>query len=207
MVFFGFLLIFALESAYTVLKEKRFSFPAKGALLLVPLFSMLAFSPRELSSSAISTMIPDMARSRTVNKEGPILLPRKSPREGAVDDQSPILAIDDADFLDGLDEVFGSDEKALVGRTVTMRGRFYHDEDQFHPNQGVVGRVVIMCCVPHGRFMGFCVQFDKAYEVDNETWIEASGTLEMIAIQKATIPVVRIEEWKKVKPGNIYLTP
>ena len=69
----------------------------------------------------------------------------------------------------------------------------------------MVGRVIVTCCVPHGRFMGFCVQFDKENAVKKEAWLEATGTFEMIEIKGRSIPAIRVTEWKIVEPGNIYI--
>lgn len=269
-VLFGFMLVFALESTYTVLKEGSFHFPAKEILLFVPLVLMLGFSPKELSSDAISSMTENLiqtsvsktegvlAEQRKVNsnvskeevsveqpkissneakeevsvkqpkinsnetkeevsvkqpevssneakEEVSVKEPKADSRKGTIDDKPTIMAVEDNTFVESLLKAYGEKQNEFIGRSFKIKGKFFTSERQFHPNQGAVGRIVVTCCVPHGQFMGFCVQFDKPNEIKGETWIEASGRLEMLDIRIKKVPVIRIKQWKEVKPGSLYL--
>ncbi len=196
-VLFGFILVFAIESIYTVVKRRHFYFPKKTFFLYIPLLLMLGFSSKNLSSQTIASMAADIG-SPSVTNSGSSL---KS-ELGMVNDTSTIIAIEDNDFYAKLTAAYGVLQDELIGRDFKIRGEFYSDEEQFNSNQGVVGRLVITCCVPHGQFMGFIVQCEKPNEIKEETWVEASGTLEMIEVKGGTAPVIRIKKWKEVQPGG-----
>jgi putative membrane protein len=72
----------------------------------------------------------------------------------------------------------------------------------------VLSRFLITHCVADASIIGFLSEFSEAPLLDNDTWIEAEGVLDVTTYNGTELPLIKITNWKKVKePETPYLYP
>lgn len=81
-------------------------------------------------------------------------------------------------------------------------------EDSFAQNQLVISRFLITHCIADASIVGFLSEFPEASSIDEDTWIEAMGTLDTIEFNGDILPVIKIDEWVEIQePVTPYLYP
>lgn len=93
------------------------------------------------------------------------------------------------------------------GRTITLNG-FVYKEDGFTQQQLVISRFLITHCVADAGIVGFLSEFDEASALAEDTWIEATGILDVTTYNGAQLPLIKITDWKTIdQPEEPYLYP
>lgn len=56
--------------------------------------------------------------------------------------------------------------------------------------------------------VGFPSEFEEAGKMEEDTWLEIEGTLDVITYNGAEFPVIKAEEWTVIKePDDPYVYP
>ncbi|WP_397538801.1 TIGR03943 family putative permease subunit [Rummeliibacillus pycnus] len=93
------------------------------------------------------------------------------------------------------------------GKTIKLKG-FVLKEDDFKQNQLVISRFLITHCIADASILGFLSEFPEAYNLDEDTWIEAIGTIDITTYNDASLPIIKVASWKKIKePKKPYIYP
>jgi uncharacterized repeat protein (TIGR03943 family) len=102
---------------------------------------------------------------------------------------------------------YSEDPTEFWGETADVIGFVYHDP-RLEPNQFLVSRLAITCCVADAFAIGMVVEWDQASEWPNNTWVHVSGEVQAIKLNGATIPLIAAESVKETaEPAQPYLFP
>ncbi|OES46599.1 TIGR03943 family protein [Domibacillus iocasae] len=71
-----------------------------------------------------------------------------------------------------------TDPQKYVGRTIKMTG-FIYKEEGFQSNQLALTRFLITHCIADAASNRFLTEFDEASAVEQDTWLEIEGTIEL----------------------------
>lgn len=94
-----------------------------------------------------------------------------------------------------------------VGKEIKVTG-FVYKEESFSANQLVLGRFIITHCVADAGVIGFLTEMDVAEELDEDTWVEAVGTIYLQEYEGDLLPAIKVTEWNVVEePAQPYLYP
>lgn len=104
------------------------------------------------------------------------------------------------------DEI-GMDISKYKGKKIKLTG-FVYKEKELSQNQLVLSRFLITHCVADASIIGFLSEFSEAPSLDNDTWIEAEGVLDVTTYNGTELPLIKITNWKKInEPETPYLYP
>lgn len=94
-----------------------------------------------------------------------------------------------------------------IGRTIKMSG-FVFKEESFNSNQLVVSRFMIVHCVADAVIIGFLSEFHGAHLLEEDTWIEIEGVLDMTIYEGMDMPIIKVTNWGVIEePDEPYLYP
>lgn len=120
----------------------------------------------------------------------------------------------DSNTIQMNEDMFGSYYGAInknpidyIGRTIKMSG-FVYKEESFNPNQLVVSRFMITHCIADAAILGFLTEFDEANVLEDDTWLEIDGVLDITNYDGFDMPVIKVTNWKVIdEPAEPYLYP
>lgn len=93
------------------------------------------------------------------------------------------------------------------GRKVRMSG-FVYKEDGFADNQLALTRFLITHCVADAGSIGFLTELEDALSIEQDTWLEVEGTIELTHYDGAEMPMLKIVSWKEIdEPKEPYVYP
>jgi len=120
--------------------------------------------------------------------------------------QSDPIAMDDYVYYLNYEEI-SKDVAAFKGRKIELKG-FVYKEEGFQSNQLVISRFLITHCVADASIIGFLTEFEDAATLDADSWIEATGELDVTTYNGKELPLIRITNWKIINPPDEpYLYP
>jgi putative membrane protein len=114
------------------------------------------------------------------------------------------IVVNDAHYVDTLSMI---DENLdhMVGRKVEITG-FVYREEQFRPNQLVVARFVVSCCIADASVYGLLVEGDNLAKYKKDTWVKVTGILSKVNYQNNILPKLKLEDIHVVpRPKNPYV--
>ncbi|WHX99958.1 TIGR03943 family protein [Neobacillus sp. DY30] len=126
-----------------------------------------------------------------------------------------IKQLEQSSSIDMNDQVFSTyyeemhmDLDKFKGREITLNG-FVYKEDGLQQNQLVLARFLITHCVADAGIIGFISELPESTEsIDVNTWIEATGVLDITNYNGMEYPIIKITNWKEIKePSEPYLYP
>ena len=104
-------------------------------------------------------------------------------------------------------EEISKDLNKYIGKTVQLSG-FVYKEEGFSNNQLVISRFLVTHSVDDPDIVGFLSEFNEASTLSEDTWIEATGTLEKTNYNGSELPQLKITSWKKIdEPDESYVYP
>lgn len=122
------------------------------------------------------------------------------------DGENRTITVSNEEFYDWLCELFLNMEK-LEGFQVTMTGAVYKDPALFAENEFVPARLVMSCCVADLAPCGVVCQYDKADELEYNSWVTVTGTLHRGQYQGQDEPQIQVETIVPAEPVEGYLFP
>lgn len=121
-------------------------------------------------------------------------------------DHSSVIELKDHVFEPYFGQINEEPEKYL-GKTIKMKG-FVYKEEGFESNQLVLTRFLITHCIADASSIGFLTEFNEADTLEQDTWLEVEGTLQMTVYDGSKMPVLKITSWNKIKePKEPYIYP
>ncbi len=113
----------------------------------------------------------------------------------------------DAKMYGAYYEAIDTDPEAFIGKKINMNG-FVYREDDFSSNQFVLARFYMVHCVADTSVVGFLSEFEEAGKVEEDTWLEIEGTLDITTYNGFEFPVIKVEEWTLIEePDDPYVYP
>lgn len=120
--------------------------------------------------------------------------------------QSDPIDMDDYVYYLNYEEI-SKDVATFKGREITLKG-FVYKEEGFQTDQLVISRFLITHCVADASIIGFLTQFDEAATLEKDTWVEATGVIEVTTYNGTEMPFIKITDWKTIEePSEPYLFP
>ena len=120
----------------------------------------------------------------------------------------------ETDMIQMEDQMYGAyyetieeNPKNFIGKKIKMNG-FVYREDDFKSNQLILARFYMIHCVADTRVIGFLSEFEEAGKMEEDTWLEIEGTLDITTYHEAELPVIRVEGWTVIdEPEDPYVYP
>lgn len=121
-------------------------------------------------------------------------------------EQSSTVVMNDDVFSTYYDEIQMNLSK-YKGKEIEIKG-FVYKEEGLEQDQLVIARFLITHCVADAGIIGFISKLPEASTIEVNTWIEADGFLETTTFNGTEIPIIKINNWKKIKePKDPYVYP
>ena len=93
-----------------------------------------------------------------------------------------------------------------IGQQISFTGYVYRVSD-LNENQFILARDMLISSDYQSVIVGFLCEYDKANELENNSWVEITGTITK-GIYHGDMPIIKITEIKKVnKPNEEYVYP
>ncbi len=103
-------------------------------------------------------------------------------------------------------EIMANTEQ-LQGTKVSLSG-FVYREEGFSAEQLVIGRFLITHCVADAGLIGFLTEFDQAANIEDNTWLDVTGTIQLTDYQGSQIPVIEVTDVETIEePDQPYVYP
>lgn len=95
----------------------------------------------------------------------------------------------------------------FIGKTVSIKSFVYREPD-FAEDQIIVARFAMNCCVADASVFGTIASGEQVGSLQDDTWIEVTGTIEELVYHDQRMASVRAEQVDEIEePKNPYLTP
>jgi uncharacterized repeat protein (TIGR03943 family) len=94
-----------------------------------------------------------------------------------------------------------ADPAAFAGQEADLLGFVFRDE-RFDPEQFMVARFAIYCCVADAVPVGIVVQWPEATTLNPDTWVRVQGRFEVGEFDGETIPILAAETVAPTQPPN-----
>jgi uncharacterized repeat protein (TIGR03943 family) len=102
---------------------------------------------------------------------------------------------------------FEEDLNPFIGQQASVVGFVYHDES-LPEGQFFVSRFILSCCAADGYAVGMIVEPPAGATFEQDTWLQVTGTIDVIAYNGKPSPLVRAEKLEEVaQPEQPYLYP
>lgn len=195
------------------------------SILIFPLMTGFLLPPQTLGAEAAakkgsvltSKTAESQARSETefdpsfYGHEG-MVVDRKEIKLGEYEEN--MKRLDNDRVIHMKDEVFepyygkiSAEPEKYIGRTVKMTG-FVYKEEGFESNQLALTRFLVTHCIADASNIGFLTEFDEAYTVEQDTWLEIEGTINVTQYDGFEMPMLKITSWKIIsEPDEPYVYP
>jgi putative membrane protein len=83
-----------------------------------------------------------------------------------------------------------------------------YKEDGLEQDQLVISRFLITHCVADASIIGFLSELPEAPALQEDSWIEVNGILDISTYNGIELPVIKISNWKIIsEPKEPYLYP
>ncbi len=102
---------------------------------------------------------------------------------------------------------FEEDLNPFIGQQASVVGFVYHDES-LPAGQFFVSRFILSCCAADGYAVGMIVEPPAGATFEQDTWLQVTGTIDVVAYNGKPSPLVRAEKLEEVaQPEQPYLYP
>lgn len=120
--------------------------------------------------------------------------------------RDPQLIVTDDNFVALIAQIYENPEK-FVGKDISMLGFVVRDDDFSFRQIGIV-RYVITCCIADAMPFGLLCNYENASNFKDGTWLEISGTIEMVTLRNTNFAAVKIKSVQTAKePQMPYVYP
>lgn len=116
------------------------------------------------------------------------------------------IIINDDSFMAWVDELFMNIGK-YEGHKVEIVGSILKD-GTFKQNEFIVARLLMVCCAADMQPVGFLCRYDKASELEVDSWAKIKGVIKYEEVNGEEMPIIELENIENVdKPENEFLYP
>jgi uncharacterized repeat protein (TIGR03943 family) len=95
----------------------------------------------------------------------------------------------------------------FVGKKLELTG-FVYRQEEMKENQFVVGRFSIQCCSADASPFGVLVEYDRAKNFADDSWVTVTGTIQKTRFNDMDIMLLKVEKVAKAEPAKTqYVYP
>ncbi len=202
-----------------VMREKSKTKAWSLLFYIIPLFMAFAFPAQSLAAN--SSMTGEVQLSGTVYKENvkgtekpdTMAEPTKEPDKKASLKNSSfvkdgVLMFDNSNtYYEALCEIYDNFDK-YKGLPIEVIGLVFKDNQSFKEDEFVPSRLMMVCCAADMQPVGLLCQYEKASELEADTWVKVSGTLGELEFDGEMIPCIIDSSVEGVdEPDDPYIYP
>lgn len=163
-------------------------------VMLIPLAIGLLIPARPLDSSAFST--------KGFNTSAPLVSSDSSASifETESQERNILQWLKLFNYQDDITE--------FIGQEASVVGFVYFDENVLEADQFFVSRFVVSCCSADGFAIAMPVRWNKAAELQQDTWVVVKGSITSIELDGRHTPMITADSVETVNiPDQPYLYP
>lgn len=139
----------------------------------------------------------DMDASQNIDKKNEMNCPMENGK----------ILMDSKHYSYCLNEIY-SNLDLYEGTEVEAIGFVFKDDQQFSDTNFVVGRLMMVCCAADMQTVGLLCHYDKATELQSDSWVKVIGKISKTQTEGQTIPLIEVESIENVnKPEQDYIYP
>jgi putative membrane protein len=129
------------------------------------------------SQPAASAILPQDGQSDAACvSDGQFVSPIDESILPGLDEKNNKITISNDNYAMWLSEIFMNMER-YEGYTVSMTGFVFKDPEALKPDEFVPARMMMSCCVADLQIVGMLCKYDKAADLEAESWVTVEGTL------------------------------
>jgi putative membrane protein len=124
-----------------------------------------------------------------------------------LDMQNGVITMDSNNFSYCLNEVYCNID-TYEGMPLEIVGFVFKDKEKLKTNEFVAARLMMVCCAADMQTVGFLCQYEKAVELEEESWVVVSGTISKTEFEGEYIPIINVQNVEITeKPQHDYIYP
>jgi putative membrane protein len=117
------------------------------------------------------------------------------------------IQVSDEQFYPWLSEIFGNPD-AYEGVPITLKGFVFKDPEIMSDSEFVPARMLMYCCAADMTPCGMLCEYDKASELEEDTWVTVTGVIHVGEYMGEKQPVILASEVSAAeKPDEEYVYP
>ena len=102
---------------------------------------------------------------------------------------------------------YAEDPSIYTGQPADVIGFIFHD-DSLPPNQFLVGRIGVTCCVADAVAIGVVVSWPDAEELPDNAWVQVTGDVQSTTLNNKTMPLIEATGVTRTEaPDQPYVFP
>jgi putative membrane protein len=127
--------------------------------------------------------------------------------EAMEEDFSEEIVMTSKNFYKVISEIY-SDMNYYNGVSIKTVGFVFKGDGMFEDNQFVPARLMMICCAADMQPVGLLCVYDKALELEEDSWVQVQGTISITEFEGEYVPCIIAEEVKKEDaPDKQYIYP
>lgn len=121
--------------------------------------------------------------------------------------QDGVLVMDSSNYYKCLCAIYADMDK-YEGTSVEVVGFVFNENESFAEDEFVPARLMMVCCAADMQPVGLLCQYEKALELEANSWVKVSGTIKEAEFDGETIPVIVAQSVEMTEePDNAYVYP
>ena len=121
--------------------------------------------------------------------------------------QDGVIIMDSNNFYYCLNEIYENME-GYEGMSIEVIGFVFKDCEGLSANEFVPARLLMVCCAADMIPIGFLCRYDKASDLETDSWVKVTGTLGSTEFDGDVIPYINaINVEKTEQPNDNYIYP
>ena len=118
-----------------------------------------------------------------------------------------IIVMDSNNYYKYLCAIYANHDK-YKGTPIEAAGFVFKEDESLTDNEFVSARLLMVCCAADMQTVGLLCSYDKASELETDSWIKVSGTIEEIELDGETVPCIVVQTVEKTEePDESYVYP
>lgn len=170
---------------------------------VIPMIMAFTIPPQQFNVKAqnvsdiqLATNVGD-TNNTNVNEESEMNCPMENGK----------ILMDSEHYSYCLNEIY-SNLDLYKGKEVEAIGFVFKDDQQFSDTNFVVGRLMMVCCAADMQTVGLLCHYDKAKDLQSDSWVRVIGAIGKTQTEGQTIPLIEVESVENVsKPEQDYIYP
>lgn len=174
-------------------------------LLLLPIIGYLIIPPKALDTSMGNKKGLLLTQAKQKEDRSPTTTSPKV--ENRTDDpnlrtiyqmqKENLIQIDDRHFANQISAI-SSYPQMLVGKKIRIKGFIYRDPDSLSPQQFIVGRFTLTCCVADATVIGLMAESEETKPFQANQWFEITGILSTTRLFQQSAPMIKVQSYRQI---------
>lgn len=121
--------------------------------------------------------------------------------------QNGVIVMNSDNYYECLCELY-ADMDQYKGLPIEVVGFVFKENDNFADNEFVPARLMMVCCAADMQPVGLLCQYDQTSQLEADSWVKVSGTIEETEFDGETIPSIVAQKVESAEePDEAYVYP